>query len=439
MTTSIQWWKHQQAWLEDRSRFRLCLKARQCGMSTTVAAEALWDAVEGKTTVLASASERQSRELMRRCLKLLPLVVAASDGSIKVVKETAEMLELSTGGRVISVPASAATVQGYSASIVLDEAAWMANAEELWQALAPSITVSGEHRISVLSTPRGKGGLFYKLWNSADSKRWSRHRVTIDDAIRGGCQIDREELKAAIADEFAWRACFLCEFVDEQFSLLPFDLLQARTDDQLPYHADLSCIGECSELFAGFDVGRKHDLSVLALIERTESGYVSRGFIELRQAPFDEQEGVIEAVLQRANVHRLCIDASGIGLQLSERMKQRFGWKVEPVTFSLPVKEDLAARMLRVFQRGEIAIPADQNLLADLHSVEKQVTAAGNVRYAAPRSEGSHADRFMALALALHAAEGRKPIQEFVVLGESESDSNGEWLSIDNDAIWTPL
>ena len=44
------------------------------------------------------------------------------------------------------------------------------------------------------------------------------------------------------------------------------------------------------------------------------------------------------------------------------------------------------------------------SLLSDLHSVEKQVTAAGNVRYAAPRSEGSHADRFMALALALHAA-----------------------------------
>ncbi len=35
---------------------------------------------------------------------------------------------------------------------MLDEAAWMANSEELWQALAPSITASGEHRFSVLST-----------------------------------------------------------------------------------------------------------------------------------------------------------------------------------------------------------------------------------------------------------------------------------------------
>ncbi len=410
MTMSLRWWTHQTAWLEDTRRFRLCLKARQCGMSTVVAAEAVRDAVAGKTTVLASASERQSRELMRRCLKLLPLVVAASRGAIGIVKETAELLELSTGGRVISVPASAATVQGYAASVVLDEAAWMPNADELWQALVPSITASSAHRLSVLSTPRGKGGLFHRLWTQVDGERWSRHRVTIDDAIAGGCTLDRDELRAAIADEPTWRACYLCEFVDEQYSLLPYDLLQARTDEGLPYHAELSTVSQYEEVFAGYDVGRKHDLSVLALIERQNGRYMCRGFLELQRAPFDEQEQTLAAVLQHVNVRCLCIDASGIGLQLSERLRKRHGWRVEPVTFSLPVKEDLAARMLRAFQRGEIAIPDEPHLLADLHSVEKQVTAAGNVRYAAPRSEGSHADRFMALALALYGADRRPRI-----------------------------
>ncbi len=176
--TRLRWWAHQRAWLEDDSRFRLCLKGRQCGMSTAVAAEAVGHAVSGKTTVLASASERQSRELTRRCRKLLPIVAAASNGSIHVEKETADGLELSTGGRIISVPASAATVQGFAASVVLDEAAWMPNADELWQALVPSITASREHRLSVPSTPRGKGGLFHRLWTQADGTRWSRHRPT---------------------------------------------------------------------------------------------------------------------------------------------------------------------------------------------------------------------------------------------------------------------
>lgn len=405
--SGLTWWSHQRGWLEDAARFRLCLKARQCGMSTVVAAEAVGDAVAGKSTVLASASERQSRELMRRCRKLLPLVAAASFGSIRIDMETSDLLELSTGGRVISVPASAATVQGFSASVVLDEAAWMPNAEELWQALVPSISASTDHRLSVLSTPRGKGGLFHHLWTTADRARWSRHRISVDEAIAGGCTVDREALKAAVADEQTWRACYLCEFIDEQYSLLPYDLLESCCDDTLPYHLHLRQRLR-GDLYGGFDVGRKHDLSVLALVERKDKAYVSRGFLELDRAPFDAQESALEGVLASAKLSRLCIDASGMGLQLSERQRQRHGSRIEPVTLSMPVKEDLAARMLRVFQRGEIVIPSEPKLLADLHSVEKQFTAAGNVRYAAPRTAGSHADRFMALALALHAAEQRR-------------------------------
>lgn len=372
-------------------------------------------------------------------MKLLPLVTATSNGAIQIVKETADVLELSTGGRVISVPASAATVQGYSASVVLDEAAWMANGEELWQALVPSTTADSQHRLSVLSTPRGKGGLFYRLWAEADGKRWSRHKTTIDEAIAGGCTIDRDELRAAIADELTWRACYLCEFIDEQYALLPYDLLQARADDTLPYHADLSRLDAFGDVYAGFDVGRKHDLSVIALVQRTDESFICRGLVELRQAPFDEQEKTVERVLAHRNVVRIAIDASGLGLQLAERLKQRHGWRVEPVTLSLPVKEDLAARMLRVFQTGEIAIPNDATLLADLHSVERQLTAAGNVRYAAPRSEGSHADRFMALALALHGADQHRPLGHMAFAPHRGLTEDGEpvpWLSPLNEELW---
>src|SRR5262249_38221749 len=147
----------------------------------------------------------------------------------------------------------------------------------------PSVTASTELRISVLSTPRGKGGLFHRLWTQADPARWSRHRITIDDAIEGGCPIDRESLRTAAVDETVWQACYLCEFIDEMYSLLSYDLIQARVDQQLPYFANLSKLGACGDLYAGFDVGRKHDLSVLALLEPTQPAYVCRGFVELSQ------------------------------------------------------------------------------------------------------------------------------------------------------------
>ncbi len=60
--------------------------------------------------------------------------------------------------------------------------------------------------------------------------------------------------------------------------------------------------------------------------------------------------------------------------------------------------------MLAVFQCGDVSIPDHRPLIDDLHSIQRTVTLSGNVRYAAPREEGSHADRWTALALALHAA-----------------------------------
>jgi len=44
------------------------------------------------------------------------------------------------------------------------------------------------------------------------------------------------------------------------------------------------------------------------------------------------------------------------------------------------------------------------------------VTQAGNVRYAAPRDEGSHADRWTAMALALHAAGNAPSSFDFTFL-----------------------
>ncbi|MFW5837703.1 MAG: hypothetical protein ACOCVM_06810, partial [Desulfovibrionaceae bacterium] len=50
-------------------------------------------------------------------------------------------------------------------------------------------------------------------------------------------------------------------------------------------------------------------------------------------------------------------------------------------------------------------IPYNPEIRADLRSVTKQTTSAGNIRFTAERTPDGHADRFWALALALSAAE----------------------------------
>jgi phage FluMu gp28-like protein len=67
--------------------------------------------------------------------------------------------------------------------------------------------------------------------------------------------------------------------------------------------------------------------------------------------------------------------------------------------------------LLRLFQDRLVRVPADPDVREDLHKVRKVVTASNHVRLEADRDDKTgHADRFWALALACHAAEGAKPL-----------------------------
>jgi phage FluMu gp28-like protein len=122
-------------------------------------------------------------------------------------------------------------------------------------------------------------------------------------------------------------------------------------------------------------------------------------------ATFSAQEDLLHLLLSDRSVRRLCVDATGIGAMLAERLRQRWGHRVEPVHFTAPVKSELAMPLVRLFQEKLIRIPADPAIRQDLHAVRKVVTAAHQIRLDADRGPDGHADRFWALALANHAVD----------------------------------
>ncbi len=142
---------------------------------------------------------------------------------------------------------------------------------------------------------------------------------------------------AAVADEVTWRAAYECQFVDESHALLPYDLLLARVDDTLSYYPDVETLSESGNLYAGYDVGRKHDLSALVVLKRIKEGFHWRGAVELREAPFNEQFELLTGMLNECGLRRLAIDQSGLGMQLAEELVQNHGSLVEPITMAAPV------------------------------------------------------------------------------------------------------
>jgi phage FluMu gp28-like protein len=404
---AIPLYEYQKAWLSDKSRFKIALKARQTGFSFVVALEAVLDCAEHKTTwVFLSKGERQSKELMEKAImhaKALGIAAEEIEEWFHMDDRDIKQLEIRfpNGSKIIGLPANPDTARGFSGNVVLDEFAFHADSRKIWTALYPTVTRG--YKIRVISTPNGKSGKFYELWTDT-SGRWSKHKTDIYEAVEQGLPADIEELHAGCEDEDTWLQEFCCTFIDEADALLTYELITAAESDdaliQLPDDYEPE-----GDLYLGVDIGRKKDLTVMWLDELIGDVLWTRMVKTLEKAPFRVQRQELYWVLSLPKMRRACIDATGIGAQLAEEAKERFGYVVEEIQFTNKVKEELALTQKRKFDDKLIRIPADRIIRDDLHSIKKYTTAAGNIRYDAERSDIGHADRFWACALAIHASD----------------------------------
>lgn len=407
---------YQARWVQDTSRFKIWLASRQIGKSFALTLEAVLDAVERRTTwVFLSAGERQSLELAEKAKQHLEAIQIVADflGEDFVdphgERHKQLLLRLPNGSRLIFLPANPSTARGYTANVALDEFAFHGDSQAIWAALFPSITRSRDLKLRVASTPQGKSNMFFKIWEGAsqlgDRAVWSRHRTDIHEAVADGLPIDAEELRLGLNNALAWQQEYLLEFLEEATAYLSYDLIASCEDPQATVDQLLEEIDPAAgDLYLGFDVGRQRDLSVIWLLQRVGDVNWTRRVVELERTSFAAQREVLYGLLPR--VRRACFDATGLGMQLAEEARQKFG-QVEAVTFTNAVKADLATTLRRAFEDRAVRVPIDDAIREDLHSVRRVVTSAGNIRFDAERDAGSHADRFWALALAVHAQSSK--------------------------------
>lgn len=397
---SFKLYPYQKKWLDDHSRMKICLKARQIGMSTAMCFEAIKMATEKRSNILIlSTTERQSMEIVDRIQSLLDIFKRAVD--LKLIRESRSEIMFPNRSKIISLPASPSSVRGYSGHVFLDEFAFHKDSKAIWTAMLPII--SKGYSVRIVSTPAGKSGKFYELWEAADEIGLSKHKIDIYDAIKDGLKIDIELFKRTMdPDSFAQE--FECQFIDEAFSYFPLEMIynsiSAECDSWDGVHRGI--------FYMGVDIGRKRDITAIVIVEKLGDVFYVRHVDEMKQESFDAQRLKIEMLKSAYNVHRICIDATGLGMQLSEELQKKFGSSVEPVTFTLTVKENLVTYTRMLFEKGNLKLISHQGLIRDIHSIKKTVTASGNIRFDADRTESEgHGDYFWAIALACHA--GAKP------------------------------
>jgi len=234
----------------------------------------------------------------------------------------------------------------------------------------------------------------------------------------------------------------LLEDFQEEFELIPqadvtsyisIEDILACTNPQLKVYDDFeelrkNCRGP---LYEGFDVGRRRHPSVLFVLERLEDKLYQRMMKTFAGMSFEAQKHELRQSIEICQPVRLCIDETGIGMNLAEDLWREFPGIVEGINFAerieteLPavrgerprskqrkstvaIKERLASNVKVLFEGRGITIYADRRLVGQIHSIKRITGLGGYVRYDTDKNAKHHADMFWALALAVFGVKPRQ-------------------------------
>ncbi len=419
--------EYQNRYWADDSRFKLALFARQTGKDFSSEGEAVEDCLlRPKTTwLIAAPSERQSLDSIdqgKLHAEAFGLAIADYDeekaSSHPESQIKAATILFSNGSKMVAVPGRPDTVRGKSANVLMTEFDFFEDAPATWRAILPSITNplrGGEKKVRLISTPNGAGGMMDKLWHEDDSQRktkWSRHKVTIWDAVLAGLPIDPFELREIFNDPDGWAQEYECAFLDTNNVLLPYDLigLAESADASEVLHVD--DLAGVRGLVNGIDFGRTNDPTVCWSLQKDRTGLlVTRQVNVMKGVSTPDQLDRLRAYVRAADL--TCFDYTGPGIGLGDLLVKEFGeWKpeahkfgkVELVTFTTLTKREMFPRLRRAFEAPtKLRIPISRVIREDLHEM-RQVITNGEYNYWSPRTRDGHSDRCTALALAVKAA-----------------------------------
>lgn len=451
----------QDDFIKNRNRYICLLKSRQTGFSFVVAIKGLVKALDPARTQytkqFVSYNEEDAQEKIRYAKQFYDSIPARYKK--KLVHQTATMLEFEdiggkTTSRLISLPCR--PPRGKNGDVCLDEfAIYLPRlSKEIYT--AASFCTLRKGCIEVGSTPLGTIGKFYEICSDRDKYPnfdryfipWWYAGVMCKD-VRGAVQFAKEmpteeRVKKYGTDrlislfnnstlEDFQQECE-CTFIDSSASYISLELIYANTpgrrEDDIPANiendeeyfnvkrdieiknfrnADELILNydpdkNGSPLYMGLDIGRTKDATVFYIIGIVNGKKRSVLRHEMRNAEFDSQVGVFDRLMENLPIYRSCIDDGGIGRNLAENAKKKYGERVELYHFDLQSKEILAMEVKTGLERREFELENDRDFHAQIHSIKRTPSSGGSFRYDAERNENGHADSFWAWALANHAA-----------------------------------
>ncbi len=210
----------------------IILKSRQMGITTLVAAYSLWLMIfhDNKEILCLSITQETSKAIVTK-------VRFANDNLPSWLKltETEDnrlSLKLSNGSKIVAISsAGTAGRSGAASLLVIDEAAFIDNIEEIW--LSSQYTLATGGKAIVLSTPNGVGNWFHKMWTESIAGKNTMNRISLPWHLHPERdQKWRDEQTKLSGEKGAAQECD-CEFSTSGNTVIDIPILQWYMDNQV--------------------------------------------------------------------------------------------------------------------------------------------------------------------------------------------------------------
>jgi len=472
---------YQKAWIEDESPLKIWEKGRRIGASWTEALNSVihTQGKKGQNTYYLSYNKDMTRQFIMDCKFWSEIVnIAAGELEEEIIEEndrafTVYRIRFLNGREIVGLPGVGYTVRSKKGRIVLDEAAFTKEFNEIKKAALALLMWDGSY--SIMSTHNGDDSdfcLLLKDIKNGKEKNWSVHRTAFNDAVKQGlykriCLVREKEWTAE--GESAWvsniREIYNSNAEEE------LDVIPSRSGSKyFPYGMLASCaVGaekfpivrlNCKDdfmwekprkrwekvkkwleaevipilrnikglCFLGQDFARSGNLSVIWICEERGQDLDGRLIIELNNVPYDQQWEVLQCISANCNLGNAAVDSRGNGQALAEAAAQRLPCGAEMVMITRSWYAGIFQKLKSRLEDRDFQLPDDQFILSDFG-----IIILKNGQPAVPNEERSdrdgakskrHGDGAVAAALCLYAwEEGSGNAPPVIALTDSRSDT----------------
>lgn len=162
-----------------KHRFNVVVKARQLGLSTISAVYAVWLALfyRDKNILIIATKLTVAVNFIKKVkviIDALPpwLILPSTD------ERTKQHIKFSNGSQIKAIPTSEDAGRSEALSLlIIDEAAFIRNFDEIWMGLYSTLSTGG--RAIIMSTPNGIGGMYHKICDEAASGKNSFNYINL--------------------------------------------------------------------------------------------------------------------------------------------------------------------------------------------------------------------------------------------------------------------